>query len=150
MRSRSRRLIPELAGTIGIGSVAAAIALAGGAGTQWALGLWCVVAARSLAAIPNVRTQLRRTGADRPGARADRSARCWHSDLAQALGLGGVLTGWLAGAVPLAAVLAIAAMAAANTTAVRMRPRPAAVIGIQQALTGIAVVAVVAVAAPPT
>ena len=52
MRSRGRRLVPELAGTIGIGSVAAAIALADGATTDMALGLWVVVAARAAAAIP--------------------------------------------------------------------------------------------------
>ncbi len=39
MRSRSRRLLPELAGTVGIGSVAAETALA--------LGLWVAVAARA-------------------------------------------------------------------------------------------------------
>jgi hypothetical protein len=36
MRSRSRRLVPELAGTIGIGSVAAAIVLADGASSPHA------------------------------------------------------------------------------------------------------------------
>ena len=39
MRSRSRRLLPELAGTVGIGSVTAVIALADGAETAMALGL---------------------------------------------------------------------------------------------------------------
>ena len=38
MRSRSRRLLPELAGTVGIGSVAAAIALADGADTAVGVG----------------------------------------------------------------------------------------------------------------
>ncbi|MGI9610651.1 MAG: YwiC-like family protein, partial [Acidimicrobiia bacterium] len=42
MRSRSRHLIPELAGTIGVGSVATAIALAGSSETGIAFGLWVV------------------------------------------------------------------------------------------------------------
>ena len=57
MRSRSRRLLPELAGTVGIGSVAAAIALADGVAPGIALGLWIVIAARAAAAIPYARTQ---------------------------------------------------------------------------------------------
>lgn len=48
IRSRGRRLVPELAGSIGIGSIATAIALADGAGTRLAWGLWVVVAARSV------------------------------------------------------------------------------------------------------
>ena len=46
MRSRSRRLVPELAGTIGIGSVAAAIVLAHGDSPSIAAAAWTVVAAR--------------------------------------------------------------------------------------------------------
>ncbi|MFP3906526.1 MAG: YwiC-like family protein, partial [Acidimicrobiales bacterium] len=65
MRSRGRRLLPELAGTIGIGSVAAAIALLGDAETAVAMALWLVVAARAAAAIPYARTQVLR-GHGRP------------------------------------------------------------------------------------
>ncbi|MDG2113262.1 MAG: YwiC-like family protein, partial [Actinomycetota bacterium] len=60
MGSRSRRLVPELAGSIGIGSVAAAVAIAGGVSAKVSWGLWAVIAARSLAAIPYVRTQILR------------------------------------------------------------------------------------------
>lgn len=60
IRSRSRRLIPEIAGPIGIGSVAAAIALAGGASMELSLGLWLIVALRSIASVVLVRAQLRR------------------------------------------------------------------------------------------
>lgn len=139
MRSRSRRLLPELAGTVGIGSVAAAIAVAGGADTGLAWGLWCVVAARAVAAIPYARTQVFRLRG-RPHAR-------WHSDAAQAGAVVAVALGWLAGAVPLSAVIAIAVVAAFNTAAVRSAPRPAKVIGVQQMSFGIAVVAVTAAAA---
>lgn len=137
MRSRSRRLLPELAGTVGIGSVAAAIALADGAETAMAIGLWVVVASRAAAAIPYARTQVFRTRG-RPHQR-------WHSDLAQALAVAAVGVGWWASAVPLVAVIAIVAVAAFNVGAVRATPRPAKVIGLQQMFFGLAVVAVTAV-----
>ena len=58
MRSRGRRLAPELAGAAGIGAVAAMIALAGGESASLAAALWMVLAARVLTAIPSVRAQV--------------------------------------------------------------------------------------------
>ena len=138
MRSRSRRLVPELAGTVGIGAVAAAIALADGQPTALALGLWCVVAARAAAAIPYARTQVLR-GRGKP-------QQPWHSDLAQVLAVGAVIIGTAVGAVPVAATGVVAVIAVVNITAVRLAPRPAKVIGIQQMCFGIAVVVGTAVA----
>ena len=138
MRSRSRRLLPELAGTVGIGSVAAAIALADGNDTVVALGLWIVVAARAAAAIPYARTQVFRT--------RGRPYQLWHSDVAQALAVLAVTAGWLVDAVPLAAAVAIAAVAMFNVAAVRAAPRPAKIIGFQQMFFGVAVVIVTAIA----
>jgi hypothetical protein len=138
MRSRGRRLVPELAGTIGIGSVAAAIALADGRTAALALGLWCVVAARAASAIPYARTQVMR-GRGKPDRR-------WHSDLAQVLALAAVVIGTVFDAVPLAATIFVAVVAAMNFTAVRLAPRPAKVIGIQQMCFGLAAVIVTAVA----
>jgi hypothetical protein len=138
MRSRSRRLLPELAGTVGIGSVAAAIALADGAETALALGLWVVVAARAAAAIPYARTQVFRA--------RSRPHQLWHSDLAQALTAVAVTIAWLLDAVPLPAAIAIVAVAVFNVGAVRSAPRPAKIIGLQQMFFGIAVVVVTAVA----
>jgi len=60
IRSRSRRLIPEIAGPVGMGSMAAAIALAGGQSPTIALGLWLVVALRSITSVVLIRAQLRR------------------------------------------------------------------------------------------
>jgi hypothetical protein len=88
IRSRSRRLIPELAGAVGIAGVAAMMALAGGLDTAVALGLWAVLAGRAIAAIPTIRSQVlaarptdqggpagrRRPGGARPG-RSDRRRR---------------------------------------------------------------------------
>lgn len=138
MRSRSRRLIPELAGSIGIGSIATAISLAGGAPTRVAWGLWVVVAARSIAAIPFVRTQILRA--------KYRPAPRWHSDVAQLMAVAAATLGWLFDLVPTAAVAAIAALVIVNLAAVRLAPRPAVVIGIQQMVFGIVVIVTTAVA----
>ncbi len=58
MRSRSRRLVPELAGACGVGAVVAMIVLAGGESAALAGGLWLVLAARTVTAIPSVRAQV--------------------------------------------------------------------------------------------
>jgi len=138
MRSRGRRLIPELAGSIGIGSIATAIALADGTDTRVAWGLWVVVAARSVAAIPYVRTQILRT--------KSRSGPRWHSDAAQLAAVAAAVLGWAFDLVPAAAVVALAVLAAINVAAVRLAPRRAVVIGIQQMIFGIAVILTTAIA----
>jgi YwiC-like protein len=58
MRSRSRRLIPELACAVAIASVAAMVALAGGASNTLAVGVWLILAARSVSSIPFVRARI--------------------------------------------------------------------------------------------
>ena len=55
-------------------------------------------------------------------------------------------TAWFANIVPLAAAIAIIAVATFNVVAVRAAPRPAKIIGLQQMFFGIAVVVVTAVA----
>ena len=138
MRSRGRRLIPELAGSIGIGSIATAIALADGAPAVVAWGLWVVVAGRSVAAIPYVRTQILRTKSN-PAPR-------WHSDAAQLAAVAAVVVGGAFDWVPVAAVIAVAILAAINLVAVRLAPRPAVVIGIQQTIFGLVVIVTTAIA----
>jgi hypothetical protein len=138
MRSRSRRLVPELAGTIGIGSVAAAIVLAAGESTALALGLWAVVSARAIAAIPYARTQVLRAHG--------RAAPRRHSDLAQIVAVAVVATAWALAAVPPAPVLAVAGVGLFNIVAVRRAVWPAVVIGLQQMVFGIVVLAVTAIA----
>lgn len=138
MRSRSRRLIPELAGSIGIGSIATAIALADGAPERMAWGLWAVIAIRSLAAIPYVRTQISR-------AKSQPHPR-WYSDLAQLIAVAAAVVASLADLVPVATVVVIALVVTANIVAVRVRPRRAVLIGIEQTFHGVAVIAATAVA----
>ncbi|MDH4074711.1 MAG: YwiC-like family protein [Acidimicrobiia bacterium] len=138
MRSRSRRLAPELAGAVGIGSVAAAIALAGGSPGRVAAGLWCVTAARAVAAIPYVRVQLARA--------RSRPHRRWPSDLAQAGAVAAVAAAWAVDAVPLAAVAALALSGAVALVGLRFPIRPAPLIGAEQSVVGLTVVLVAGLA----
>jgi hypothetical protein len=134
MRSRSRRLVPELAGTVGIGSVGAAIVLAGGGGSTLAAVAWSVVAARAVASLPFVRAQL---------ARAKHGAvPTTATDVAQIAVLlvavvAGVLGWW---SWPTAA--AVGALAAGQLVLVRRPPPRAVVVGVQQLLAGLAVMIV--------
>ncbi len=134
VRSRSRRLLPELAGTIGIAAVAASIALAGGRPASIAYGLWVVAAARALATIPFVRLQLERAK---------------RGTAAIALGLGAqavavLLAGaaWVTSLVSVWGMTAVAGLAAAHLIFLR-RPVPrTAIIGAQQVVLGLSLVLV--------
>lgn len=75
-----------------------------------------------------------------------RPYQLWHSDVAQALAVIAVTAGWLVDAVPLAAAVAIAAVAMFNVAAVRAAPRPAKIIGFQQMFFGVTAVIVTAIA----
>ena len=61
VRSRSRRLVPELCGAVGIAAVAAVIVIAGDGDARLAVAAWMILAARAFASIPYVRTQIDRT-----------------------------------------------------------------------------------------
>ncbi|MDH3539352.1 MAG: YwiC-like family protein [Acidimicrobiia bacterium] len=132
IRSRSRRLLPELTGVVGVAAVAAAIVLAGGGTDRIAAGLWCVAAARAVAAVTFVRVQLRRS----KGQPHTRSL----NDGFQVIALGAAVVGWMVDAVSVPGVLAIAALALVHTVLVR-RPVPATpILGAQQVILGLAVV----------
>ena len=60
VRSRSRRLVPELCGAVAIAGVAAAIVLADGRSWAVAAALWLVLAGRIVGSIPFVRAQIAR------------------------------------------------------------------------------------------
>ena len=79
IRSRGRRLIPELCGAVGISAVAASIVIVAGQDGGLAAGLWLVLAARAVGAIPFVRVQIVRLRRGR--------GPVWQSDLAQAVSL---------------------------------------------------------------
>ena len=56
IRSRSRRLVPELAGPAGIAGLAAIIGVAGGASATTAAAIWLILVARAVTSIPFVRS----------------------------------------------------------------------------------------------
>ncbi|MEM9609896.1 MAG: YwiC-like family protein [Actinomycetota bacterium] len=136
IRSRSRRLVPELCGSV---AVAAAPAIVLAAGDDWRLawGVWVVLIARTVASIPFVRAQIRWA---RSGVADLRS-----SDLAQ---LVGVAVALLALGIEPALWLGVAAVVAVTIAQVRWsrRPPPAIkVVGIRQMALGIAVVVAAAI-----
>jgi hypothetical protein len=132
IRSRSRRLVPELAGSIGVAAVAAAVALAGGAASLVAAGLWFVAGARAVAAIPFVRVQIRRV--------KQQPHRLLASDAAQLAAVVAGAIGYAIDAVPLAGLISLIGLAAVHAVLVR-RPAPAVpVLGAQQVTLGLAVV----------
>lgn len=61
-RNRGRATLPEMAGAVAMGSVAAAIALVAGRSVLFASALWCVALLRSIPAIMFVRAALGRNG----------------------------------------------------------------------------------------
>jgi hypothetical protein len=130
-RSRSRRLVPELAGAAAMGSVAAAVILAGGGPARVGAAAWLAVAARVGASIPFARYQLGRS--------RTRATPRWWSDAAQvgavALAAGGALVGWL----PPAGLVAVVLLAATQLVLARTEPPKAAVLGTQQLVLGLAV-----------
>lgn len=131
-RSRSRRLVPELAGTVGIGSVAAAIVVAGGGEADVAAGAWLVVAARALASVPFVRLQLARA--------KGHPHRRWGVDAAQAVAVALAVAGWWAGWLPAAAPVVVAVLAVLQVVLARLAPPRAAIVGAQQVVLGLTVV----------
>lgn len=136
-RSRGRRLAPELAGAVAVAAVAAAIAVAGGAGWAVAVGCWAVLAARSLASIPFVRTQV----AQLHGREAPKTT----SDLGQVAGVGVAAVAVVVAPAVAAGAAAVAMLAALQAVAVRRPPPRVAVIGALQSVAGLAVVVATAV-----
>lgn len=137
MRSRGRRLVPELAGAVGIGAVAAAVVLAGGGPTGLAVGAWAVLAGRAVTSIPFVRVQITRL---RTGA-----GSVVQSDIAQAVGVALAAAAVVGDRALLAGAAAVAAIAVVQGVAVRRPPVPAKVLGLRQMALGLGLVVVTAV-----
>lgn len=138
IRSRSRRLVPELAGTVGAGSSAAAIVLAGGGSASLAGGLWLVAAARAVAAVLFVRIQLRRA--------KDQPFNLATSDGAQAAAVVAAGAGAASGIVPWLGWGAIAILGLTHVWLVRRPPPSAPMVGAQQVVLGLFVVLTVGLA----
>lgn len=137
IRSRGRRLVPELCGAVGIAAVAASIVLAGDRRAGLAIGVWLVLAARAIGAIPFVRVQIFRL---RRG-----QGPVWQSDLAQVAGVAVVTLAMIADRRLLAGASGVLLLALAQSVWVRQAPIPAKRLGLRQMAIGIALVAVTAV-----
>jgi hypothetical protein len=132
MRSRSRRLVPEVCGAIGICAVVAMIVTAGGWSTAIAVGAWLVLAARSTTTIPHVRVQVARLH--------HRSGDRRVLPIADVLAVGAVGIAVGLDVRLLAGAAAVAVLVAVQWVLDRRPPPPAKVIGITQSVFGIAVV----------
>ena len=137
VRSRSRRLAPELSGAVGMGAVASAIALAGGLQPSLAVGLWVVLAARAVASVPFARTQVRRLRGHADHRRL--------ADVSQVAAVGVVLAGWAVGAVLWSGTAAVGVLAGWNVVAMRLPVHSAKQVGMLQLVAGVAVVVATAV-----
>ena len=139
LRSLSRHLVPEVAGSMAIASVAAAGALAGGASWELAIGAWLILSARVASSVPHVRAQIARLHgrgyAAIPGFVGDASA------IAVA-----ALAILLEPALLLGAVAIVGLVVVQRITLLRP-PRPARVLGLRQMVLGFGVVGAAAIGA---
>jgi hypothetical protein len=137
MRSRSRRLLPELAATVAVAAVAPMIVLADGEAARLGVALWLVMAGRAMASMPFVRLQIDRLRhGDRPVAT---------SDAAQVVA---VLAGAIAVVVDrsvLVGGLGLAVLALVHLVTIRRPPVPAKVLGLRETGLGAALVLATAI-----
>jgi hypothetical protein len=137
VRSRSRRLVPELCGATGMGAVAAAIVVAGGGSVRLAIAAWLILAARSIGAIPFIRTQILRL---HRGAVSTRS-----SDVFQLLAVVVAAAGVIVDPDVLAGSLAVLVIVGLHLVWLRRSPvPPAKVLGLRQMALGFGLVVVTA------
>jgi len=137
VRSRGRRLVPELCGAVGIAGVVAAIVLAGGRSGALAAALWLVLAGRSVGAIPFVRVQIVRL---RRGSGSVRGC-----DLAQAAAIVLGVVAVVADSRAAAGLGGLVVLAVLQLVWVRRPPTVAKVLGLRQMALGFALVAATAV-----
>lgn len=137
MRSRGRRLVPELAGAVGVSSVVTMVVLADGGGARLAIGAWLVLGARAATSIPYVRAMIVRLHG-----RAQPKALCAIADIAALVSVAAAAILDHALIIGCAAVvLVIIIQRASGRGSV---PRPA-VIGARQMTMGFAVVVATAI-----
>lgn len=137
IRSRGRRLAPELAGAIGICAVAAMAVVADGGSTALAAGIWLILAGRAVTSVPWVRGQIARIHGHSP----DHRMLALGDTVTVGFGVVAVLLepALLPGALALPVVIAIQ-----RSTAMGEPVRPA-VQGIIQMFMGFGVVAATAI-----
>jgi hypothetical protein len=137
IRSRGRRLVPEVAGAIGVAASVAAIVLADdSAAGRLAAGAWIVLAARSLGAIPFVRAQIARA---RHGI-----VSTGQSDAFQVLSVVVASAAVVLDVSFVAGALGVLVLAALQARWSRHDPPAIKVVGVRQMVLGIALVLVTA------
>jgi len=136
MRSRGRRLAPELAGAIGVAGVATMIVLAAGKPVAIAIACWMLLAARAATSIVSVRDQVQGLHG-----RPRQPATVWLGDVAAlslAIGAALVEPAATAGAVAIGVLIITQRL-------LTLRPTPRAVIlGLTQTGLGLTIVAIAA------
>ena len=136
VRSRGRRLVPELCGGVGMASVAAAIVVAGNGAVALAAAASLIVAARAVASIPFVRTQIARLHHG--------TAPVAPSDAFQAAGVAIALAATAVDWRVVLGTIGVVVVAAAQLVMVRRRVPPAKRLGLVQGAVGLGLVAVTA------
>jgi len=132
-RSRSRRLVPELCGAIGISGFVAAIVMADGGSASLAIALWCVLAARAIASVTFARVQVLRLHHG--------TSSTTTSDLAQLAGVAVAMVAWLVDTGVVVGAICVLAVTTAQFAWSRGPARQAKVVGIWQMVFGLVVVA---------
>jgi hypothetical protein len=136
LRSRSRRLVPELCGAVGMTAAVACVVLAAGEPSRLAIALWLVLAARGVASIPFARAQIERLHRH-PVHRA-------RVDVAQLVGVALAAGATAIDAAVVPGLVAIGVLATAQSVALRRPPVPAVVLGVAQTVAGVVIVLVTA------
>lgn len=137
IRSRGRRLVPELCGALGVAATAAAIVLvAHGDDIRLAAAVWLVLAARSVGAIPFVRAQILRA---RRGITDVRS-----SDVAQSVAVAIAACAVLFRRDAAAGAVGVLVLAVVQAWWSRHDPPAVKVLGLRQMALGLLLVAVTA------
>lgn len=133
IRSRGRRMVPELAGAAAVCSVVAMIVLADGGSATIAIGAWLVLVARTATSIPSVRAQIARLHG-----RGDAARSVLIGDVT-ALALAAIAvvvdTALSFGAIAVAVVIVVQRILASGAN-----PRPPKITGIFQMVFGFGVV----------
>jgi hypothetical protein len=136
VRSRGRRLIPELCGSVGIASVAAMVVLADDGSARLAAGVWLVLSARAAGSIPFVRTQIARLRR----VRADLRSTDVMQAAALVVGVGAVVVDRRMAA----GFAGLVVLATLQVVWLRRPPIAAKVLGLRQMVLGVGLVAVTA------
>jgi hypothetical protein len=132
VRSRGRRLPPELCGAVGVTTVAAAVVVAGEGAWSLAIAASMVLAARAIASVPFVRAQIARL--------RHRTAPLWRADAFQLGGAVAAIAAAFVDGLVVAGAGAVIAVGAIQLLWLRRPVPPAKVLGLWQMAFGLAVV----------